>query len=261
MGRDRSLTVRRALLLTALLLGACSSADPFSPLPEPDPASLDGADAPAPPRSVPLRRVEGTTTTAPPAVRGGGAGLTGRVSGPEGPVAGAVIRLERLAGDAVAALQVASASDGSWSAVGIAGGRYRVRAWSPPLLAMAEPEVLFLETGPPRPLDLLLARLGGVRLQAVVAPDPPSVGDPVNLRVRVSSSTVDGGGVVRAVRVAGTSVALTGSGSWELLTPSPAPTDANGDATFGLVCRGAGDQPLRAVAAGVDVDLELAPCR
>ena len=88
---------------------------------------------------VPLAAVAGRTTTTL-AVGPGGATLPGRSSGPAGPVGGADIHIERLVGDRVAAADVIAKADGTLDACPASlGGRYRVRAWRAPDLALTDP--------------------------------------------------------------------------------------------------------------------------
>src|SRR6476619_71159 len=94
------------------------------PTPPTAPVDLTGVSIPG---------VDGTTTTAP--VRSiGTAHLAGVVKGPNGPVPGAVVRLEHLIGDGTTT-DVVSGPDGTYDAPNIAGGRYRVHAFLPPTYA------------------------------------------------------------------------------------------------------------------------------
>ncbi|HEX2382605.1 MAG TPA: carboxypeptidase-like regulatory domain-containing protein [Acidimicrobiales bacterium] len=178
--------------------------------------------------------VAGTTTTAP--VRSlGTAHLAGLVSGPDGPVAGAVVRLEHLVGDAVTT-DVVAGPDGHYDAPNIAGGRYRVRAFLAPTFAQAEPEVFFLNDGDLRGLDLSVRSYGGLALASATAPDPPVRDDPATFVVRVANRTVDSGGIVRVRPVPDASVQVIGATGWSVSGPAAAVTDANGDVSFTLVC-------------------------
>jgi hypothetical protein len=69
----------------------------------------------------------------------------------------------------------------------------------------------------------------------------------------VSDRVVDNQGIVQTTPRSGTSVTLSGSGSWAVRTSNPAVTDATGTATFRLVCRAEGDQSLSVVLDGSDV--------
>ena len=233
-------------------LAACSSGDPFEPLPEPEARPAPSTSTSAPPnyRDVVLAPADGTTTTTEVVVGPGPATLAGRVDGPDGPVEGAIVRLERMVGDASAGLDVSTGSDGAWRAPGVLGGRYRIRAWRPPDLAMFEPHILFVEAARPGGVALMLEPLQPLAVDIALAPDPPVVGAPVNLLVRISSQIVGDDGVVRATPQAGVDLILgTGSG-WTPRSPVQASTDIAGNATFTLICRAAGPQELMVTLPG-----------
>ena len=236
----------------ALTLVACSSGDPFEPLPEPESGPAPSTSTTAPPdfRAVVLVPVDGTTTTTEVVIGPGPATLAGRVDGPDGPVEGAIVRLERMVGDASAALEVSTGPDGAWRAPGVLGGRYRIRAWRPPDLAMLEAHILFVEAARPGAVALVLEPLQPVAVDIAVAPDPPVVGARVNVLVRISSQIVGEDGVVRATPQAGVGLTLgTGSG-WTAQSPVQGRTDIAGNATFTLVCRAAGPQALTVTLPG-----------
>ena len=233
-------------------LAACSSGDPFEPLPEPETRPAPSTSTTAPPnfRAVVLAPVDGTTTTTEVVIGPGPSTLAGRVDGPDGPVEGAIVRLERLVGDASALLEVSTGPDGAWRAPGVLGGRYRIRAWRPPDLAMLEPHILFVEAARPGAVALVLESLQPVAVDIALAPDPPVVGAPVNVLVRISSQIVGDDGVVRATPQAGVGLTLgTGSG-WTAQSPVQAISDIAGNATFTLVCRAAGPQALMVTLPG-----------
>jgi hypothetical protein len=247
--------VRRAALAVLLLLTAvaCGGDDPFDPLADPGPVPevppnttipLGSADAVLP-------EVGGTTTTTVISLTPGTARLRGRVQGPDGPVAGATVRLERLVGDAVAAHQVTTGPDGGWDVPGLLGGRFRIRAWRPPDLGVAQAEVLFVTAGgDPVEVDLTLTRIGQTRVEAVAAPAAPVEGQPANLRVRVVTRTVDADGVARDTPVSGLGVSLAGGGDWTVGGANPARTGADGSVLFRITCFEAGTRPLQLFVEG-----------
>ncbi|HEV2069833.1 MAG TPA: carboxypeptidase-like regulatory domain-containing protein [Acidimicrobiales bacterium] len=239
-------------LAVAVALAACSSGDPFEPLPEPEnrPAPSTSTTAVADFRNVVLPPVDGTTTTTEVVIGPGPATLAGRVDGPEGPVEGATVRLERMVGDASAGLDVLTGPDGSWRAPGLLGGRYRIRAWRSPGLAMLEPQILFVEAARPAAVALVLERLQSLAVDIALAPDPPIVGAPVNLLVRISSQIVGDDGVVRATPQAGVGLVLGSGSGWAARSPVQVSTDIAGNATFTLICRAPGPQALTVTLPG-----------
>lgn len=232
-------------LSAAVTLVACTSGDPFAPLPMPDRVVVPTTTAAQPDFSgVVLAPVAGSTTTSEVVVGPGRSTLAGRVDGPDGPVQGAVVRLERLVGDAAAGLDVTTGPEGLWQAPDVLGGRYRVRAWRTPDLAMLEPQILFLESGRTAETALALERFRTLAVDTAIAPDPPFVGRRTNLLVRVSSQIVDDDGVVRATPRAGVTVVLATGAEWDAESPVRASTGDSGEVTFTLVCRSPGAQPL-----------------
>ncbi len=257
--RGRCSLLGIALATATLALGACSTTDPFEPLPVPAPIPDASTTTTAAPdfSGVALAPVEGTTTTSEVVVGPGPVTLAGRVDGPDGPVAGATVRLERLVGEEVATLEVTTDDDGTWRASDVLGGRYRVRAWRAPDLAALEPQILFVgeETAQ---VPLVVDRFRATLVDLAVAPDPPVVGRRTNVVVRVSSQVVGDDGVVRVAPRSGVEVALDAGGSWNLEGPDQVVTDAAGGSTFTLICASPGAQPLMATIPPAEV-FPLAP--
>ena len=75
---------------------------------------------------------------------GGTARLSGLVTGPDGPVVGATVEIQRHTTDGVAMRRLSTGQTGEWSAPNLLGGRYRVRAWVSGMLAMGGSEVVYL---------------------------------------------------------------------------------------------------------------------
>jgi hypothetical protein len=237
----RSVTIGLPLIvLGVFVIRGCHSAD-LPNVSAPPGVTLDtgpSTSSPADLTAVQLAAVDGTTTTA--AVRATGtAHMSGVVNGPQGPVPGAVVRVEHLV-DGAGPTDVTAGPDGHWDLPGIAGGRYRVRAFLAPTFAQTEPDVFFLNDGDQREEDLTVDQFSGLTAIASVAPDPPAFKQPLNLVVRVANRTVDADGVVQAAPVANASVTLASLSGWTAKGPTTATTNAAGDATFGLQCDSAG---------------------
>lgn len=234
------------LVAAALSLATCTNGDPFEALPVPPPNPGVSTTTTAPPdfSGVALAPVAGTTTTTEVGVGPGRTTLAGRVDGPDGPVAGATVHLERLVDDAVATLDVLSGKDGVWRAPELLGGRYRVRAWLAPDLAVVEPQILFVPDGETAQVSFVVERFGATLVDLAVAPDPPQVSRRTNVVVRVSSQVVGDDGVIRVAPRPGVALALQAGGSWALEGTGQAITDEAGGSTFTLVCGSPGPQPL-----------------
>lgn len=256
---------RVGLLVVALgLLAACSTGQRYEPLPVPEGVEdLPATSSTVPPDldEVGLPRAEGATTTVPAAIRPGPVTIVGRVDGPDGPVGGALVRLERLTEGGTAELVVPTAADGTWNVAGVVGGRYRIRAWKPPALGMLRARLVFVESPRSQPFVLRLDRFEAIRFDAAVAPDPPVVDEEANLKVRVTTRQVTSDGRVRFEPAVGIAVRVFGTGDWIVLSSNPGFTDGAGSVTFLVECGQVGSQPLSAVLDDGQVEpLELPPC-
>jgi hypothetical protein len=180
--------------------------------------------------------------------------MSGSVSGPQGPVPGATVRVEHLVDDDPPPIDILTGPDGRWDLPNIAGGRYRVRSFLAPSFAQTQPEIFFLADGEQRGLDLIVESFAGVSLSAAVAPDPPHLNQPFTFVVRVARKTVDAGGVVRSQPVVNAGVVLTGTQGWSVRGSSSVFTDANGDAAFTLDCRATGASQLQVAVRPTPTD-------
>lgn len=207
-----------------------------------------------------LKGVAGRTTTTLQ-MGPGGSTLNGVVASPEGAVPGATVLVERLVGDNAASVQVLTGPDGRWTVPAVLGGRFRVRAWRSPDLAMTKPEIFFLNDGDAKQLQLNAARYTGLAVTHAIAPNPPVVDEPANLVVQVVQQSVDVDGIVRGTPVPNARAELFGGGEWSVVTSNPTTTDAQGRAQWQLRCRATGKQQLGAVIANQQqFPLDLPPC-
>ncbi|MDQ3679313.1 MAG: carboxypeptidase-like regulatory domain-containing protein [Actinomycetota bacterium] len=262
-GRHRSTAAARAAMAAVAVaaLAACSSGEVEGLPPPPTTRPLDSTTTTTPHdyTAVELAGVGGRTTTTV-SLGPGPAQLSGTVLGPDGPVAGAVVHVERLVGDAVAGAGVTTGPDGRWVLPGVLGGRYRVRAWRVPDLALVEPEVLFVEAAQAPQVHLVVSRFNDVSAASALAPDPPTVNQPANLAFRASQRMVGDGGVVRTVPSAGVWARLADTGQWAVLSPNPVLTDASGLAEWNVVCLTPGAQPNTVTLGEAQLTLTLPPC-
>ena len=237
-----------ACAVALALLGAGCAAKAVEPLPPapkvPETTTTTVIDT----SGVGLAGVPGRTTTTV-AMGPGKATLEGTVTGPDGPVPGAVVHAERLVGDAAATLDVLTGADGRYVIPNVFGGRYRLRAWkaAPDNLALVEPQVFFLEGSEKKAANLTVNRYQGVSVTAAIAPDPPLIESPSNLVVQVVDRAVDPGGIVRSAPLPDVRAELFGTGDWRVLTPVATVSDGAGRARWTLDCRRVGQQPLSVV--------------
>lgn len=257
MAAARRLHVALAPALAALALaGACSGASTATePLPPPPSTSALAPTTAAVDYSgvaLPGVATGRTTTTALP-LGPGRASLSGRVVAPDGAaVEGATVRVERLSGAAVATMDLLSVADGAWTVPGILGGRYRIRAWRQPDLALTQPALVFLGASQEGAVELKLEKHFGTTPLPSVSPLKPLVGQPTNLVLQLSTRSVDTAGVVVGAPVAGATVELAGGSGWTVALANPTTTDGAGRARWQLVCMAPGAQPMRLVVNGIE---------
>ncbi len=211
----------------AVALAACGAPEART-LPPPSSTSSTAPEAPT--SSIDLSQVEvprvpGETTTTLESF--GDAILAGVVGGPEGNLAGAVVRVERLVGDASQVLEVRTAEDGTWALEGLPGGRFRIRAYQAPELTQVDPVVLFLGDGETRELTLTVAPFVGTEVVAGTTPAAPIVGDVLTLAVRVGRRVVGTDGVGRVEPLVGVAVRVLAVG-WDRVDGGPDPEDDPG---------------------------------
>lgn len=210
--------------------------------------------------TVSLPGVSGVTTST--LLTTGTAHLMGTVSaGLDGPVGAATVHVERLVAAAVISADVATRPDGTWALDLIPGGRYRVRAWRAPDLALVDPVVFFLGSDETRTVNLDVGRYTGTTVLATIAPNPPLVGQRAQLVVQVRATSVDGRGVVRAVPEPDVLVELSDIGSVDVRSANPQLTDLRGDSTWLVECPSTGPSPGTVLLGGSQsFPLGLPPC-
>jgi hypothetical protein len=248
-----------ALVLLAGALTACSSKYPALPKP-PSTIALPPVTTSPDYTDVNLHGVTGRTTSTTVPFGPGRATLNGNVSGPDGIEPNAVVHIERLVGSAVGTMDIPTNPDGTWSVPNVLGGRYRVRAWRAPDLALTDPAVFFLGATESKQVALPLTKYDGRSVAAAIAPRPAVIGQQANLVVRLVVQSVDDQGVVRGTPVVGATVQLSGSGDWRVRSENPVATDADGEAAYTVVCNTSGAQPLGVVVDGQYYDLKLPDC-
>ncbi len=293
-----------ALSLCLLAVAACSGGTSKRLIPPPPSvASITTAPPGSDYSGVALPIVEGRAPVEKVAVTGGDSTLSGLITGPDGPVGGATVRLERFVGDAIGFIDILSNADGTWRAPqiappttfapvpqqplplgqlptippatagppptpttkpvgpqGILGGRYRVRAWKTPDLALTAPQILFLESRQNRQLGLQVSRYTGTSASSVSSPDPPFLGEPVTVTAVVSSLSVNGEGIVSSVPLPGAAVSLSVGGGL-LLTSGATTTNGQGRAAFQLRCEQLGPGLVElTVNSSQTFTLPLRPC-
>ena len=188
--------------------------------------------------------IPGATTTTVPAIGPGAASIVGTVLGPNGPVGGATVEADRLVGNQMATMTVTTAADGSFLIGSILGGRYRVRAWQSPTLALTQPVIFFLGGTESHQLQMQLNAFTGPDVTTSVNPGTVVVGQMANLVVQVTNPSVDQHGIVRDQPDAGAQVSLTNGPAWTVYNGNPQTAGSNGQVLFQMSCSSPGTNPL-----------------
>ena len=195
------------------------------------PPSGTATTEPGPPTTPPdysriaLEAVPGETTVPPPLAVGRSV-LRGTVSGPDGPVPGAIVRADRIVAGGTQRSDVVTGADGTFTLGSVPGGRFRVRAFLAPTLAMTDAEVFFLTDGETKDLRLQVDQFVGAIVRASTTPSAPIVGQAVNLAVRIADRTVDADGIVRETPRPGETVRVAAAG-WTSLDQRPTTTTSS----------------------------------
>jgi len=193
-------------------------------------------------------------------VVGGRSTITGVVHGPDGPVPGATVRIERFVGTASGSTQVATDGSGHFSLSGALGGRYRVRAWLQPDLSTFTAPTGFVADGDSLDLSPDLERHNAVTLQLASSQATFSVGTPGGVRALLTRETVDANGVVQAGGVAGSVITLVAADGITITSPNPATTDANGSASWVIECTAEGAHQVSAAIPEASASTVLPAC-
>jgi hypothetical protein len=135
----------------------------------------------------------------------------------------------------MATLRVVTGPDGSWTMSDLIGGRFRVRAWLAPTLAMGVPQIFFLGATQSMPVPLTLSPYTTQAVSSSANPTSAPVGGGINVAVLVEAQTVGTDGFVRYEPSPGVTVQLAAGGAVQVAA-DPLVTDGRGIATFTLTC-------------------------
>jgi hypothetical protein len=246
----------------ALCLDACSGnssrAGDTTTTPTTAPAVADDQPAglhPPPGFKVPdtrnavLLAAPSKAKSAPIPVVGGDTTVQGTVQGPDGPVAGATVLVERFVGTASGSLQVGTDGGGHYVVPNALGGRFRVRAWLQPDLSTFSSPTGFVAAGASLTLDVTLERHNAVTLQLASSQATLSMDAPGGVRALLTRETVGTDGIVRSVGLAGAQVTLTASDGIVVTSGNPAATDGAGAASWVVSCTAEGAHDVSATVA------------
>lgn len=267
MSPDRS-GARRLLVVLAVVVAltatACSDSDPAAAPPtvtEPTTTLAATTTTTPPTTSTTVRPTSTTRTTLAPISLGPGeAFIGGTVTGPLGPVDGAIVKIERLVGREVATEDVTTSGGGTWRKDAVLGGAYRIRAYRAPDLSQSTVETFFLAATERKTVDLRLTSAAGERITAVINPSPPRVNQSAVLTVQIGIGQVDAQGRPAVIPRAGVVLQLS-LGPGQALESSPVvQTDATGSASWRLRCVAVGPNPVSLTVGSGVTQINLPPC-
>lgn len=232
----------RTVLAVAVMVAAAACSGPDQAVPAPaTTTSIAPATSMATTVVVPTTLDPGvprSTTTIVQSLGPGDAALSGTVSGPEGPVAGAVVRVERLVGGRPAVADLRTDDEGSWNLSSVLGGPYRVGAYRLPDLGLFEPQQFFLGAAERRAVGIMLTRFGENTIIARVDPTPPKTNISSRLTVRVGTGRIGDDGALVIDAVPFVRLQLVSEG---LAIESPVQqTDGDGRVSWNVRCLGVG---------------------
>jgi hypothetical protein len=250
-------------LIVAAVAGACSDDKPAA-APATAPPTTLATTTTAPPTTSTTVRTSTTTsttrTTLAVSIGPGEAFIGGSVIGPQGPVDGATVKIERLVGSAVASEEVTTSGGGAWRKDSVLGGAYRIRAFRAPDLSQSTVETFFLAAGERKTVDLRLTRTDGERITAVINPSPPRVNQSAVLTIQVGVGQVDAQGRPAVIPRAGVLLQLSPGPGQVLESSAQALTDGTGSASWRLRCVAEGPNPVSLTVGTGVTQVNLPPC-
>jgi len=212
-------------------------------------------------RFVSLQAVTGKAQPVPPIpVRGGTSSVSGTVTGPDGPVPGATVRIERWVGSASGAIQVSTDGGGHFGATGLLGGHYKVRAWLQPSLATFQAAIGFVPAGGALQVSVVMQQHDAVTVQLAPTATTAAVGTGFGVAALVTREQVDGNGIVVDGAVKDESVKLTVDPAVSIDGDNPAKTAADGLATWTLTCKSPGSFTATATTPDGKATARLPTC-
>ncbi len=252
-------------LVAVVLATSCSggSDDETAPTSTSPDTTAVVVEATVPPTTAaPETTVKGTprtVTTLATTMGPGTARITGVVTGPEGPVTGAIVKIERFVGSAVATADVRTQA-GNWSLESVLGGSYRVTVFRPPDLAQVAAEVFFLGADETKSIITSLTRFGENSITATIDPSPPLLGQAAVLVVRFGAGGVDGEGRVIVTPRPGVRVQLNVGPGVALETLPNVVSDGAGVASWQVRCLVPGQFAAAILVGNASSALVLPPC-
>jgi hypothetical protein len=189
----------------------------------------------------------------------GRASIAGVVTGPDGPVEGATVQIERMVGNDSAITRVVTDAAGRYALSNATLGRIRIRAWRSPDVAEVKETVMFTKETVRH--DIKVQRYARSDLQWSVAPSPLVVGQQAAVVVQITDRIVNADGVVVIQPIRGVGVRLSPRSFVQIVTVEERLTNDLGRATFNVQCVESGPATVAAnLATGGEATLDLPNC-
>lgn len=195
----------------------------------------------------------------PPSLAGGDATLRGTVSGPDGPVPGAVVRIERHTDHGSISVDTSTDDEGRWVLAPLAGGRYRVRAWLPGQLTMGRSEVRFVGDDEVATFDFSLWGIDPAPAFEFVDGGAMYEGSTATVALVLTWRSIDGDGLVVINPLPGAEVTVETTAQVGVTSGQPLVTGSDGVARVQLRCVPTGVPPLSAEPTDETVDIAMGP--
>ncbi len=192
----------------------------------------------------------------------GEARLTGTVVGPEGPVEGTIVRIERHTSEGSAFFDVTTDADGVFEADKVPGGRFRVRAWVPGLMTTGGSDVRYVAGDEESEYELSMWGVDPTPSFELVHGGPQYYGQAGNVAVVFTQRFIDEEGILVTAPLAGGLVSVRTSAGVKVSSRSVRLTDEEGSAWFTLTCTGSHQSATITVRSGlVSKTFALPGCR
>ena len=181
----------------------------------------------------------------------GEARLFGTVSGPDGPIAGATVGIERITSEGIGELRVFSNGEGRWSANRMPGGKYRVRAWIPGISTSGGSEVRYLEHDEKAEFNFTVLAVDPTPTIEFVHGGPIFAHHSGSVAMVMTTRVINENGVVVTSPVSGALVSVVTTSGVSVSTSPISLTDGNGMASFTLTCVGVSSGGTITATSGV----------
>ncbi len=201
------------------------------------------------PLVVPMPGPLGAAEPEPVLLTGGTAEIGGLVLGPDGPVAGATVRVERHTAAGSVAVDLVTDADGTWKLDGLLGGRFRVRSFVPGLLMQRSPDVFFLDENGRFRTDALLEGPSSIPVLEAHHVDTVTVGDAGPVVFTAGLELVDAEGRLVLMPQDRLQLGISLIGPVTLLSANTVRTNEFGAGSFLISCQDVG--PVTALLAQV----------